>query len=376
MSSFSVSIESHRGVSKGSWAMQTLELECPSCQEMLELDAGFAGGVCRCSNCGTLMTVPTDAGRAETLSRPSSAADDGPDAGLDDDDPLASLGAATSGEASSGRGASARGGAAVEPGEYRTASGKVVRLDRTVKVPTASKRRTARVATTIVFFGVVAAGVVAGVLVILAIMSSGTGPGGGPGGGDPAVAYDPAANPYDLPFANVAGLPVLGSVAVVVEASADSADWMQPFGDLVSVGLSRPAKGATVALFAAGPDDANHNPIGPTPVAELDADKLTAWFAGLPQAPQPDIAGAIRQAVDTAPDTLILVVTHTDPDRLERWSGLLAEQARLTVHAVVIDGSASETLVREWIEQRGGGELVTFQTGNFAYLKEEAQASE
>ena len=53
--------------------MQTLDIECPSCSEMLELDAGFAGGVCRCSNCGTLMTVPSDAGKAESLTRPTSS---------------------------------------------------------------------------------------------------------------------------------------------------------------------------------------------------------------------------------------------------------------------------------------------------------------
>lgn len=360
--------------------MQTLELECPSCQEMLELDAGFAGGVCRCSNCGTLMTVPSDAGRAETLSRPSSAPSYGVADDDDDADALASLSEASSGSGLSERGASGRRSsgrsAAVEPGEYRTSSGKVVRLDSTVKVPTANKRKTVRVATTVIFFGVVAAGVVAGVLVILAIMSSGGGPGGTGGGGDAVVAYDPAANPYELPFANIAGLPVQGSVAVVVEASGDSADWMQPFGDLVSAGLSKPGEGATVGLYAAGSADNGYAGIDPTPVADLGPDELTDWFAKMPAADEPDFAGATRDAIDTAPDTLILVFSNADRGRLDRWSSLLSEQERLTVHAVVIDGSASETLVREWIEQRGSGELVTFETGNFAYLKDEAQASE
>ncbi len=40
--------------------MQTINLPCPGCHTVLELDAGFAGGVCRCSNCGILMTVPID----------------------------------------------------------------------------------------------------------------------------------------------------------------------------------------------------------------------------------------------------------------------------------------------------------------------------
>ena len=57
--------------------MENIELNCPSCGEQLEIDAAFAGGVCRCFNCGSLMTVPADPSRErdETLTR-----DDRPDA--------------------------------------------------------------------------------------------------------------------------------------------------------------------------------------------------------------------------------------------------------------------------------------------------------
>ncbi len=51
---------------------EAIELECPVCSELLEIDIGFAGGICRCSNCGALMTVPTNTGteRAERVGRP------------------------------------------------------------------------------------------------------------------------------------------------------------------------------------------------------------------------------------------------------------------------------------------------------------------
>ena len=39
--------------------LKLIELECPGCSERLELDAGFAGGVCRCQHCGTIQTVPS-----------------------------------------------------------------------------------------------------------------------------------------------------------------------------------------------------------------------------------------------------------------------------------------------------------------------------
>jgi hypothetical protein len=41
--------------------MPEIELDCPSCQEHLTLDEAFADGVCRCSNCGTVMSVPSQA---------------------------------------------------------------------------------------------------------------------------------------------------------------------------------------------------------------------------------------------------------------------------------------------------------------------------
>lgn len=49
-----------------------IALNCPSCSAQLDVDDGFRGGVCRCSSCGTLMTVPNAPGRGrpEALKRP------------------------------------------------------------------------------------------------------------------------------------------------------------------------------------------------------------------------------------------------------------------------------------------------------------------
>jgi hypothetical protein len=40
---------------------ELIEIQCPVCEEHLEVDPGFAGLICRCFKCGTLMTVPKDA---------------------------------------------------------------------------------------------------------------------------------------------------------------------------------------------------------------------------------------------------------------------------------------------------------------------------
>lgn len=47
-----------------------IKINCPQCNEQLEVDVGFAGGICRCFECGTLMTVPArTGGKAEQLKR-------------------------------------------------------------------------------------------------------------------------------------------------------------------------------------------------------------------------------------------------------------------------------------------------------------------
>src|ERR1700710_2160597 len=35
-----------------------IQINCTQCQEVLQIDDAFAGGVCRCKHCGTIQTVP------------------------------------------------------------------------------------------------------------------------------------------------------------------------------------------------------------------------------------------------------------------------------------------------------------------------------
>jgi hypothetical protein len=56
-------------------AHQTLQVNCRICGKAMILDRGFAGGVCRCSDCGTLMKVPE---RLFENAQGSSMGDSGP----------------------------------------------------------------------------------------------------------------------------------------------------------------------------------------------------------------------------------------------------------------------------------------------------------
>lgn len=351
--------------------MQTLDIECPSCGEMLELDAGFAGGVCRCSNCGTLMTVPSDAGKAESLTRPTSSTPMG-SGGLD------SMGVPNPG---SRRGSRARGSkrgkknksknsrvsTTVEAGEYRTASGKVIRLEESTRVPMAEgKRKKIQAATAAVFFSIIAVVVVAAVVVIMMVMS---GPGGKGSSSD--IAYDPAANPYTLDVANVVGLPVTDKTAVVIEASEYSEEWMSVVGDMVAVGLSQES-GGEIALIGAGPSAIKFSISGMSDLP-LDASEVRAWLGKFPAAGNIDVDGAIAKALESDPTTLIVIHGDADSSDIEAWDAALGDKEQLQLHTVHIGNSSPE--LEGWAAQRGG-EAVVLSIDQIEYLKEAAAESD
>ncbi len=363
--------------------MQTLDLECPSCGEHLELDAGFAGGVCRCSSCGTLMTVPREAGRAEQLTAPVGAGE------LSD----TSAGSMGVGRAPRQRaGSRSRGGkrgkrnrpvrsATIEAGEYRTASGKVVRVDAPTRVPMAEgKRRQVRIVTTAVFLSVVLGVAVIAVIAVWAMLSSGNTSGTPDSSGEAADAgppeYDPSLNPYDLEFANIAGLPLDGKVAIVTEATnGESEYWMPQAAELIKSGLRAGGSSAQAVLFAAsGGETVGFGSGRPTPVGKISQGKLDAWFAGLGFADEEKIdrAGAIDEALKTRPDMLILIFSGGTDEQVDLWKRLIGEED-LAVHAVLID-SSSPLAMRQWLTGRDDSEFLTISSRELDAWKEVAGA--
>jgi len=365
--------------------MQTLELECPSCGEMLELDAGFAGGVCRCSNCGTLMTVPSDAGKAERLSRPSAGPSRGeelirdlPRPGGASESPRAPR--PSKNKASSGKGKKSRpssASATIEPGEYRTASGKVVRLDASARVPMAGrKKKQIRAATTAIFFAVVL-GIVALAVVAIIAMVGGPGKGGeGEGVEHEAVTptgpvYDPNANPYKLEFANAAGVPVSGKVAVVIETSNDSSRWLADAADLLVAGLSKGDGSVSVAVFAGTSKGGNaYQDSELTPAKDLDKQALTSWLTQQPTGLTSDVTDAIQQALKQSPDVLVLVVSNAYDEQVDAWTRLVEGKETLVIHGLMINGNSRQ--LRNWLRDRKASEALAISTQDIADWREPA----
>lgn len=357
--------------------MQTLDIECPSCGEVLELDAGFAGGVCRCSSCGTLMTVPSDAGKAESLIRPDTSTSLGsgglssmgvPDPSVRHRKPSAR--SSSPKQPSRHTRDEQETSTTIEAGEYRTASGKVIQVDANTRVPMAeSKRKQVRTATTIGFFSIIAAIVIAVAIGIISIM--GIGADAGKSNDDRRLTFDPAKNPYTLAFANAMGVPITDRTVVIVEASAYSKDWAEAAGDMLSVGLAQPTKEIETALIGAGD----------TPVLFADGvlrklpippSEVRTWFDDLPSAGKGDVAAAMAKALELDPQTLIVIYGEAEMSEIQAWDDSLQDKTDVKVHTVHIGSHCPE--LEGWAAEHGG-EAATWSVQDIDWLKNDADQS-
>src|SRR5918999_3221404 len=48
-----------------------ISINCTQCQQHLEMDEAFAGGVCRCQYCGTIQTVPSHLKKSGNVPQPA-----------------------------------------------------------------------------------------------------------------------------------------------------------------------------------------------------------------------------------------------------------------------------------------------------------------
>lgn len=267
-------------------AQAVLELECPSCGVNLELDRGFAGGVCRCFDCGTLMTVPADPVQQvpEQLVRP-----DTPGGPARPESPVAP---------------------AAEDQTYTTVSGQVVRVSADT-VPTARRRRTGvRVTTAIVFAIFVLMIVGACVAAVVVLMA-------GPSTPDAAeividqFGYDPSANPYTLDTPNVLGLPIDGPTSIIVDASGSSRPWLRLVQDQLVAGLTGHVSQTPVQLIYAGEPEPVSLRDGPVPLAQIDREALIAFQDDQRARGVAPLGLAIALAVNGTPARVVLITGQT-----------------------------------------------------------------
>ncbi len=339
--------------------MPMLDLECPRCGVTLELDEGFAGGVCRCAACGTLMTVPANPAldRAETLTRPPRP-----------DQPIAPPSADADTDAPRGERVAVRAATV-----FTTESGRRVHVPDEAAIPLARKRRMVRTTTAVVFLGVVfliIAASVTGMLTVLQTRSDRSDP-----SADAVAAtfgFDPDMNPYLLTRANVLGLPLAPRCVVVVDASTQSRPWLSLVNEALATGLTVASDDATrIALTYAADPEPIHLVDGLAPRTALTVTELVRFQAAVAPRGSADLSAAIESARSLDATQLVLI-TSRSPDALADSAALPGADRAGRIEVVVIDGddSAWRSVLPE-----GRGRVVSMSSNQLRRWREEARGA-
>ena len=352
----------------------TIELECPSCKEELEIDAGFAGGVCRCFNCGSLMTVPAlDAAAPVQRSARPDAPSGTQQVNLEDADEGGQASASAASEEKAG--GSARPDAPGRPaspqpmktaakpelieavneadGTYTTQSGRQVAAGA---VPMARRKKTAmKVGVIAVFILIVASLVGVSVAAVMFLVQS-TQP-----EPEPDVreviretrgGYDPDQNPFDMAEANMLGVRLTGDVVLVVDASGISQQWLGLAGDAVvdaavKSGVSRlQVLYLTESGVVAWPDA----------MKAIDGDtagRLRTFVDDRYTSGRAPLAAGMTAAAAAKPDQIVLVTSQTfDATLVATLEKALAGAPRASLDVITIDSDSQAA--RDWVQETGG----------------------
>lgn len=366
--------------SKRTGKASSIELVCPSCESLLELDRGFAGGVCRCSNCGTLMTVPADPAseRAEKLVRPDRpdapnrkqrpSRPDRPDAATPSRPAAPSRPERPETPARTARESAKppRPAAPPPPPEaaideddeevYTTTSGRVVRVHASA-IPTASKRKIARWTTYALFGGFILLLVVAVGLAAMVLLQPPPDARDLREGVIETFSYDADANPFTLDKPNALGLPLRKSTVVVVDTSAASEPWLQSVKDALAAGLGGHEGGSQVDLIYAtmyGPVTLNR---GLASVGGITRDAIASFQSQVTAKGEASLSKAVAMAMERSPSHVI-IIAGSPPDDAAAIEVALSKNPELVVDALAVgrDVLELEDLARRF---NGRYQLIT-----------------
>jgi len=346
-----------------------INLSCPKCTTELEIDDGFAGGICRCFECGTLMTVPAQSqGQAEMLTRARPDRPDRPDSPAADsaaESPSAEASAPPerpeapqAPEPTTGPEADAAdsGGKATT---LVTASGREVKVseDQLKRVAVARRRRVGvRIGTLLVILviigGLAAAAVLLGLNLLRSVEQaeqSQTQPDDRPDT-DPVkmedvLAYDPYANPYLTETPNVFGLPLDPDrdrpVALIVDTSFYMQDQLTFVRTVLPVNLRTLAADVAIQLWLTRAEEARAFPEAPAPPAEWDIASLKELLKSVEARGEQAMLPAIEQAVEQGAEHLVMVCHFKPGDEQLEAIRKRIEEGGLAIDVVQLGRSSS-----------------------------------
>jgi len=324
-----------------------IRLSCTNCKTVLEIDDGFAGGACRCLNCGTIQTVPlhlkgggsTPANESEaaarklpqskTLYESKKSVAVGSGTGLDD------LGqaVASSGLSGSGLGTS-------KPARRTTSNLTPVKPKQDRK-------------TMLIGAGLGAAVVLVAVVVFFATRGrSPKTPGAGPGGGSSADQV--VAGP------RFGATPIEGATVVyLLDRGSATQDYFGPmleatYHSIESLGTDRKFQ---IVFWDNDEPPASFPADGPTFASKANIEQARAALEDVIPYGRSEWDPALKRAIGSKPDAIVLI-TGKGWDLDEAFAGAFVAgigSAGAKVYAISL-GSASDVSVglQKLAEQTGG----------------------
>lgn len=322
--------------------MDQLELTCPSCDQVLLLDAGFAGGVCRCSNCGTLMTVPTD------LLEQYNTAPTRPDR---PNQPSASPSPSSATRSVSNGESQILDGYTLSPPATRTAAS-----SRTAKIAppernTPQQRRTKKRLGLYAFFvSLFLLMVGACALTITAIVHRQA--------QTPTEArheeaadvlaefeYNPNVNPFTLNKPNILGVPLSPRTTVVIDTGETSHRWLGLVKNALLTGTFFKTQTVSIQFVFATSSRPTVFPELPTELIDLPRERFRVFLNSVLATGTPNLQNAMSAALASQPDQIILITGQQPaPDQVVAIQNLLKNAPYAHLDALLIDPPTPDPL--------------------------------
>lgn len=322
--------------------MDSIELECPGCADVLEIDTAFAGGICRCATCGELMTVPAagSTGEPQKLSRPSRPdRPDVPGAPVDDEEEV--VGDLIDEE---------------DEATFTTTSGETVKIDRR-KVPTARKKKRAMKAGILAGFIVFALALVFCCYVAINFLLS----------GDKTTSseaetftrevlgnYDPNVNPFEMTKPNFLGITLDDEVVVLVDASSESQRWLNLARFAVQKSLDSMPDGKKVQILFWTEGEGHVFPDkSMRAITAGDREKLGAFLDDIYATGQTDLSIGLSKALVYKPKHVIFVTGQLfDDDQANKVLNILEQYPNVLIEMIMIGQDTPK--LQNYIESQKG----------------------
>lgn len=309
--------------------MDVIEIDCPRCDTPLELDAAFAGGVCRCSECGTLMAVPAASGqRAETLERPdappgsqpgsqSSTRADSPTSGRPDspggrpdspagrpDTPGGSAGGAIDDAASESSEIDALASTTGAAEVYVTPSGRTVHVNKHAKVPTAQRKRKVIRATAVTMLVGLTLALGIGIFIFANILFGNK---DDVDKVDAIIGVNPDANPMLIEKANLIGIPVGKDAAILIDGSGFAKGWLPIMRDVVYDAVQKSPESTFLIIAWTDLGNSSYTNDKPAKIAKEELSKFRNFLDRIPTIAPALPIDAVNESLKLRMDQIVLI---------------------------------------------------------------------